>query len=151
MILLRLRASLEFSPVVLRACATFRILYLLTRIRIKMRIHQVTIGCHDVEGEIKGRLTTKDHKAGPRYFRVGYNMTKEEISASLPFRFIFHLPTSYFLPTILSLQPFFFSSLMRLVADPRRRLYQERTKLLLIEVAEHGFADNGIISELEGL
>ncbi|KAI5455542.1 AMP deaminase [Naganishia albida] len=29
--------------------------------------------------------------------------------------------------------------------------YADRTKLLLIEVAEHGFADNGIISELEGL
>lgn len=39
---------------------------------------------------------------------------------------------------------------MRIIPDPRQSYY-DRTKLLLIEVAEHGFADNGIISELEGL
>lgn len=40
---------------------------------------------------------------------------------------------------------------MMLIPDPRQGPLHDRTKLLLIEVAEHGFADNGIISELEGL
>lgn len=84
--------------------------------------------------------------AGPTLSDFNPYRLKEKIVPGPAASSILPYPTFYPLSHLSTFSPY-----MRLVADPRPRLLQERTKLLLIEVAENGFADNGIISELEGL